>query len=255
MKNLKIKIDGVKQSEGDKTLRSEMQRVSIEHAPLKELHEIFNALYKFINDTSREVDTVFVELQEGSVIVNAELPPATAVYVAQEIEKKEYKRSNSLYTFISALERVSRTSGLTADVSIDDHLTYVITPQQGAGLTLKEPLWLKTELTIHGRIQDIGGKCPNIHIITQQYGELIVDIDIASAQSLTVYKSYTFNLTAEQNWDDPAELRNVKFVSVDLLPQQITLEQFIELEESNWEDVDNALDWVANLRGGINDRN
>ncbi len=229
------------------------EEVSPTHAPLKEVKEIFDALYALIRQTTGENEPSVVSFKAGSLMVVAHPPLSTLTHL-DEVIREGHPQSDQPYTrFVEQLEKVSRNSGLDMALLRDDVVVASITPKEGASLRPREPLWVRTTLTLSGLIMNMGGKNPNIHVLEDHTFETrIIAIDGQTVQDLRLYKlRYIFDVEAEQALEDPSKLRNFKYRSHLAIPQKMSLQDFIAAESPKWSDVDNAEDWVSVMRGRL----
>lgn len=253
MKDLSIRISGTagKTEEGAELL----SQVNLDNAPLKEIHDTINAIYKFILDTADDVKECTVGFSKGSFLMNTHLPEKSAEFVENALKEDNFLPNDPYFVLLSSLERIARLSELDIDFGLDQKYSHRLTSTSGVGLVVKEPLWLKSELTVYGTVTNLGGKKPNVHFLTEDYGEIIVSIDVRTAQRLTVYKSYNFNLIADQDFDNLSEIKNIKFISMDEPVDPIDLDEYVRREQHNWSDIQNPTSWVRSVRSGTSDDN
>ena len=226
------------------------EEVSVQHAPLKEIKETLEALYALIAHTSDSSEPASVSFRDGSLAVVAQLPPQTGSYLAEVMRQPQHNADEEYANFIGKLAKSSRISGLDFSVLQDDVEVVQITPHGGAELRVREPRWVTTTLTMTGRILNMGGRRPNIHVESEHSGETyIVSIDQKTIQELRLYQRYVFDVQAEQAFDDASKLRNMKYRSHLLLAKRMSIEELIALEAPKWADVADPDAWVAMLRG------
>lgn len=255
MKDLSIRIDG--NHMGLYGQEDENNKISLDNAPLKEIHDTINAIYKFILDTSEDMKECTLKFEEGSFVTNVELPEKSVEFINHALTEDEFSIDDPYYNLLSSLQRISRNSpsNLRIDFGFDKTYYHYFTNESVIDIRLKEQTWLKSELTVYGKITNLGGKKPNFHLSTEDYGEIIVNIDLFWAQKLTVYESYNFNLLVDQSFEDPTQIKNARFVSMDEAVKPISLSEYVKREENNWKDVVDPNGWVRSMRGGMNDDN
>lgn len=226
------------------------EEVSPQHAPLKELKEALEALHKLIRETSEQAEQTSIGFRSGSLAVVASLPLDTAVYLSEVTQVKRPKADEPYMAFIQALEASSRRSGLDFTVLRDDVQTAVITPREGANLRAIEPRWVRTTLTFTGQVLSMGGRKPNIHVISEHTGDTyILSIDAKTIQQFQLYHRYVFDVQAEQAFEDPGKLRNFKYRAHLPISARMSLEELIRREGPKWAEVSDPDAWVAKLRG------
>lgn len=256
MEKIVIRIHGVRKE--DKNLPSEMQRhVSLEHMPIDELYHIAKIVRTFLKNANASENEKIVSIWEGSGCVAHQVPTQAQIELSNFVEMGRLGTKSIYRDYFNGLTKISKNSELEIDLSVSDQQKYFITPTQGIDIETPQPMWFWTELYVRGKVTNIGGKAPNIHISTQEYGEIIIPVTEKQAQSFIVYKLYEFNLRVKQNDLEPDKVRDVSLISFtkfDYTP--ITLEEAISHEKDNWKDVDDPVSWVRSLRGEYeNDKN
>ena len=121
----------------------------------------------------------------------------------------------------------------------------------------EEEYWFNAELYLQGEIKEWGGKSKtNIHIETTPYGTVIVDIPAETLRSETrnrVYKDSVILVSAKQNIET-GEIKDVRFLDfIEYSPKfdEDELNELVEKGTEAWKDIEDASDWVRNLRGEI----
>lgn len=225
------------------------EEVSVQHVPLKEVREALDALYVLISKTSDQPNPA-VSFRDGSLEVVAALPVQTAFYLDEVMRQQRTGADERYMDFIRRLERTSRTSGLVFEVLSDAVAVATITPAEGANLRVREPVWVRTTLTFTGQVLSMGGKRPNIHVVSDHTGEThIIAIDAKAIQELRPYQRYVFDVQAEQAFDDAGQLRNMKYRSHLPLGRRMGIQELIASEAPKWADVSDPDAWVDELRG------
>lgn len=231
------------------------EEVSVLHAPLKEVREALDALYTLISKTSDGPEQSAVSFQDGSLNVVASLPTQTTLYLDDVTQQRHPNADEPYMIFIHSLERSSRTSGLDFTVLRDDVQAAFITPHEGAKLRVREPRWVQTTLTLTGKILSMGGKRPNIHVVSDHSGETyIIATNEKTIQGLQAYQRYVFDVQAEQAFDNPSKLRGLKYRSHLLVGKRLSIQELIASEAPKWADVTDPDAWIAAQRGnsGVN---
>ena len=226
------------------------EEVSVQHAPLKEVREALDALYTLIAKTSDGPEPAAVGFRDGSLKVVASLPVQTRIYLDDVMQQRQPSADEPYMAFIRTLERSSRTSGLDFDVLRDDVQVAHVTPHEGAKLLAREPRWVRTTLTFSGQVLSMGGKRPNVHVVSDHTGQTyIIAIDEKTIQALRPYQRYVFDVQAEQALDDPAKLRNIKYRAHLPLGGRMSVQDLIASEAPKWADEPDPEAWLSKLRG------
>ncbi|MDO4245342.1 MAG: hypothetical protein Q4C89_04920 [Deinococcus sp.] len=240
MTELKIRITGVQDG----------SEVSPLNAPLKEVRDVLDALYKLIDSTDESDTDVTVRFERGSLAVVTPLPITTAAQLAYAALQPQLRIGEPYHQFVTSLERTSKRGRLNMSVERDDVRLVSIGHETGANLHTLEPRWVKTTLSITGEIVNMGGKNPNIHVQAADTGDThIIAIDRRSVQELRLYHRYVFDVQAEQTFDEGRKLRNLKYRSHLTYPKRLSLQEMIEREAPKWADVENPDEWLSQLRG------
>ena len=114
--------------------------------------------------------------------------------------------------------------------------------------------FIETEFILYGKIYAEGGKDPNFHIITKEYGSLTV---AATEEQLLegekrLYKVYGVRVSGKQNLSDgkPFELRLKNYIEYNPVFDRDVLDLLIERASKKWETVPDVDAWLNELRAG-----
>lgn len=118
--------------------------------------------------------------------------------------------------------------------------------------------WVDVERYVRGVIEDIGGSTKaNAHLVLANGEKLTVtaDKDLLRVDSVNrLYKQSLLRIKADYNIVT-RKLRNARLISFVEHSNKIDQKAFARMQERGavaWKDVENASDWVDNLRGGSN---
>ncbi|BBN96035.1 hypothetical protein DEIGR_100510 [Deinococcus grandis] len=239
METLKIRVEG----------EFDGRKVSLSNVPLAAMTTSFEALKKLLARTSNMADQTSVSLVEGSVCVEAHLPTDAAVVLGRSTRERTLSESDPYAEFVRTLERAASQSGLTYSVYEDQSELTRITPERGASLTITQRKWIHTSMMIYGFLFNMGGKNPNIHVETEEYGRVRIDIDQRSIRSLQLYQYYNFEVEGPILLENPPQLGALKFVRAIRASGETSLEEAIAIEGPKWAGGD-SMKWLEELRRG-----
>ncbi|CAN5330663.1 hypothetical protein BH09BAC6_BH09BAC6_14720 [soil metagenome] len=116
--------------------------------------------------------------------------------------------------------------------------------------------YINTEMVLYGKINSEGGNNPNFHILTKEYGSLIVS---ASQKQLLegekrLYRVYGIRVSGKQNLADgkPFDLKLIDYIDYNPVFDRSELDLLIARAAGNWEGVEDVDAWLAEIRGGTN---
>jgi hypothetical protein len=117
-----------------------------------------------------------------------------------------------------------------------------------------ENIWVESEIYLYGVITDLGGsQRPNIHLKTEDGKSLTITCtkdDIINEKENHVYHSAALRVSANQNLYS-GELKEIKFLNfIDYDPtyDENQILATIEKGRNAWNDVEDHVEWVRNLR-------
>ncbi len=115
---------------------------------------------------------------------------------------------------------------------------------------------IETEFILYGKINEEGGKNPNFHLLTKEYGKLIIS---ATEQQLLegekrLFKIYGVRAKGKQSLSDrkPFDLKLIDYITYNPNYDEHKLDMLIERASSNWNSVPNVDLWLQGIRGGTN---
>lgn len=121
----------------------------------------------------------------------------------------------------------------------------------------KESLWVDAEFYFYGRINNAGGKDKaNIHINTNEYGNLLIQTSVAflaAREENILYKTLGIRAIGKQHTEtgeiDTASLKFIEFVDYQPAYDEDYLNQLIEKASSSWSKIENKESWLKEIRG------
>ncbi|TAE84666.1 MAG: hypothetical protein EAY81_07410 [Bacteroidetes bacterium] len=116
--------------------------------------------------------------------------------------------------------------------------------------------YIETEFILYGKINEEGGNNPNFHLLTKEYGKLVIS---ATEQQLLegekrLFKVYGVRAKGKQNLTDnkPFDLKLVDYLTYNPNYDEHKLDLLIQRASSNWNAVSNVDLWLKEIRGGVN---
>jgi hypothetical protein len=114
--------------------------------------------------------------------------------------------------------------------------------------------YIETEFTLYGKINEEGGKNPNFHIITKEYGKLIVS---ATEKQLLegekrLFKVYGIRAKGKLSLVDkkPYDLKLISYIEYSPAFNKSELDLLIERASIKLSLIKNVDTWINDLRGG-----
>ncbi len=116
--------------------------------------------------------------------------------------------------------------------------------------------FIETEFVLYGKINEEGGNNPNFHLLTKEYGKLVVS---ASEQQLLegekrLFKVYGVRAKGKQSLTDgkPFDLKLIDYITYNPNYDEHKLDLLIERASVKWNAVLNVDNWLQQIRGGAN---
>lgn len=116
--------------------------------------------------------------------------------------------------------------------------------------------YIETEFVLYGKINEEGGNNPNFHLLTKEFGKLVVS---ATEQQLLegekrLFKIYGVRAKGKQNLSDnkPFDLKLIDYITYNPNYNEHKLDLLIERASASWNGVPNVDLWLKNIRGGAN---
>ncbi|MCU0824850.1 MAG: hypothetical protein MUF77_09440 [Leptospira sp.] len=114
--------------------------------------------------------------------------------------------------------------------------------------------YFETEFLLYGKINEEGGNNPNFHILTREYGKLVVS---ASEQQLLegekrLFKVYGVRAKGKQNLADgkPFDLKLIDYITYNPNYDEHKLDLLIERASIKWNTIPDVDNWLQQIRGG-----
>ncbi len=114
------------------------------------------------------------------------------------------------------------------------------------------PTYFESEFYLYGEIYQEGGKKPNIHISTKEYGNLTVSVtkeQIVNNDKKT-YKPYGLKVRGKKNFEDGSlsDLVLLEFIQYSPIFDKNLLDKVIDKASENWNKISNIDIWLNNIK-------
>lgn len=113
--------------------------------------------------------------------------------------------------------------------------------------------FIETEFILYGKINEEGGNKPNFHLLTKEYGKLVIS---ATEQQLIegekrLFKVYGVRARGKQNLADgkPFDLKLIDYITYNPNYDEHKLDLLIERASANWNAIPNVDIWLQQIRG------
>ena len=123
----------------------------------------------------------------------------------------------------------------------------------------ENPVWVKTELYLEGKITSIGGKSKsNIHIETERFGQIVISTTekfLEEDKKNRIYKEQIIRVEIDQNPIDftyntkSAKLLDFIEYEKEVINESDYLDDLIQKASKDWEDVEDSQVWLNEIRG------
>lgn len=235
---LTLKLDGM----------FEGKQVSIDNAPLDTVAQTLDALRAFVRATSDTPTAASVGFGTGSLAIYQHLPFDTAIALRASMALEEVAENDPYINLVSSLVRAVRDRDLYISFLEGDRELLRV-QSDGVQLNIVEDAWVETTTTIFGQLIDLGGKNPNIHVETEEYGRLRIDATREQIRRLQAYTYYNFSIECEMLFHDTIMYRQCKLRDFMIAHGDISIFEAIAVESAKWEGIGDIAGWVRSVRG------
>lgn len=118
-----------------------------------------------------------------------------------------------------------------------------------------ENSWVSVEKHLTGKVIDLGGKSPNVHLILTDTGETVcvdaTEQQLAAEKENHAYKNVTLRVQGEQHLRTK-KLRNLRLIQFSPQTTEVDEQSLASLWQKGreaWKEVKSAAGWVESLRG------
>jgi hypothetical protein len=232
---------------------------------ISEIKEIISDIESFLYPTRNEKSDrplISYKIEEGSAKHKFFLPITGVILfngLIGEIDNRknidflDYKRAEIISKFQNKAKE--KDLKITFSSSASDSKTLKINKE--TNFYNASAAWINTEFTLYGEIYEEGGISPNLHILTKEYGKLMVT---ATKEQLLegdnkLYRIYGIRAFGKQNIVDgrPFDLKLDRFIEYNPIFNKAELDVLIAKASPNLSKIENVDDWLNQIRGGADE--
>ncbi|MEO8761953.1 MAG: hypothetical protein ABI388_10815 [Bacteroidia bacterium] len=160
---------------------------------------------------------------------------------------------------IENIQNIARKNNFTFNIKTSLNLTNNLKIDVNTQYYLKEDVWIDAEFYFYGKITNGGGSSKtNIHILTDNYGKVIIQTPASFFENLTDNiihkKSFGIRAKGKQNpFTGDIDLDNLKYIDiVEYQPSydQKYLQDLRNKAKNSWLKNINPDNWLNEIRGG-----
>jgi hypothetical protein len=244
------------------------EEISPGHVPLGLLKEFADDVGRFVAGSKKDVQaaSLVVAIREGSLEldvshVDATLPVWTDLNVLKDprsLQDIDPQRAAIVQKWQAQARKYPNRRVLireASDGSSNSRVLLTVTTE--TDFRAKDAgSWVNIERYIKGKVVDMGGaSAVNLHVRMEDGATLKIDAteeELRREEENHLYRSVLLRVNVEENLST-GELRNARFIAFAPYRPKFDAAEFEEMTRRGslaWRDVDNATDWVDELRGG-----
>jgi hypothetical protein len=248
---IEIKVDGIV---GSKPLKP----IDIDIAEIKEMiSDVETFLYP--NRTAKaERPHIAYKIEEGSARHLFYLP-ISGVLLFNALGSEIMKRGNIDFLDPKQAAVIDKFQRKAAENNFE--ISFVSSSSEAPILTINKSTayfkvtasYIETEFILYGKINEEGGNNPNFHLVTKEYGRLVVS---ATEQQLLegekrLFKVYGVRAKGKQNLSDgkPYDLKLIDYITYNPNYDEHKLDLLIQRASVQWNSVANVDAWLQQIRG------
>lgn len=227
---------------------------------ISDLKEIISDVETFLYPSRQEKKSrsqISLDIEQGSSRNIFYLPISSVILfngLISEIKARDsinfldYKRQSIIYKFQTKAKSSDYSFELINSLSPESSLT--INNKTEFQLTALD--YFESEFYLYGEIYQEGGRNPNLHINTKEFGNLTVS---ASKEQLLqgekkIYKTYGLKVSGKKNIEDKTvyDLILIDYIEYEPVFNRNLLNDIINKASINLNKIKNVDDWVLNLK-------
>ncbi len=234
--------------------------ISPKDVDISEVKEFISDIENFLfpdRESKHTRPKISYEIKEGSVVHRFYMPISDVILfngLTQEIDKRKsldflnYKRQ----TIIDKFQKKATKKNYIIELnnSIENKPSLIISNTTHFEKTL--PAFYESEFYLYGEIYQEGGKKPNIHISTKEYGNLVVSAtkdQIIEGEKKT-YKLYGIKVRGKINPEDNtlSDLQLIEFLKYTPEYNESLITKAIRKASVNLSKIKNVDAWLNNIK-------
>lgn len=251
---IEVKIDG---SVGNKPLKP----IDIDIADIKEIiSDVETFLYPTKGEKS-ERPHISYKIEEGSAR-NIFYLPISGVLLFNGLSSEIKNRGNIDFLgnkraeIIDKFQRKAKEKNVEISFLSSSTIEPILKINKETNFFKIAATFIDTEFVLYGKVNEEGGNNPNFHLLTKEYGKLVVS---ATEQQLLegekrLFKIYGVRAKGKQNLSDgkPFDLKLIDYITFNPNYDEHKLDLLIERASVNWNPINNVDLWLEGIRGGTN---
>lgn len=251
---IEVKIDGMV---GNKPLKP----IDVDIAEIK---EIINDVETFLYPTKGEKAErphISYKIEEGSAR-NLFYLPISGVLLFNGLTTEIKNRGNIDFLDNKRAEIINKFQRKASEKNLEISFISSSTKEpflkinKDTGYFKVAATFIETEFILYGKVNEEGGNYPNFHLLTKEYGKLIIS---ATEQQLLegekrLFKVYGVRAKGKQNLVDgkPFDLKLIDYITYNPNYDEHKLDLLIERASAKWNTIPNIDVWLSQIRGGAN---
>lgn len=175
------------------------------------------------------------------------------VEVSQSIDFLDLKTAQAFETF----QQIAKNKNYTIVINTSIDNTNKVQIDNSSNFVRTEAVWADAEFYLYGKITNAGGKeKANIHVVTEEYGSLIIHVPISFLEAYDnnmLYKKYGVRVLGRQHSEtgelDTSSLQFVEFVDYRPRYDEQYLNTLIDKATRSWSGIKDKNTWLRQIRG------
>lgn len=159
---------------------------------------------------------------------------------------------------IETLQESAIKRNLEIEVTTSIDASNKLTINKDTRFSRSQNVWVDAEFYFYGTLVNAGGKSrSNIHLDTDEYGSLIITTDkdyLKAKEENLLYKKYGVRAIGKQNLAtgelDKLNLQLVELIDYNPKFDSSYLAKLMKKASQSWKEVNDADDWLKQMRGG-----
>lgn len=235
-----------------------------DHYDIREIKDMLENVEKLIySGDKKERPTITYRLESGSVkhIFKTSMQYVIAfnaiigqINTSKSIDFLDLPTSQA----IEHIQEISYRKGYNFHIKTSLDASNIVDVNKDTKFLLPKNTLIDAEFYFYGKIIDAGGtKIANIHLVTEDFGKLIIETPqdfIAKYESNFLYRYFGIRATGKQRADTgEIERSSLKFIGlIDYNPayDEVYLKSLRAKAKKSWKKISNPDAWLREMRGG-----
>lgn len=251
---IEVKIDGT-------VANKPLKPIDIDIAEIKEIISDVEAFLYPTRGEKAERPHISYKIEEGSAR-NLFYLPISGVLLFNGLSAEIKNRGNIDFLGNKRAEIIDKFQRKAAEKNLE--ISFYSSTAKGPILKINkesdyykvDAAFIETEFVLYGKINEEGGNNPNFHLLTKEYGKLVVS---ATEQQLLegekrLFKVYGVRAKGKQNLVDgkPFDLKLIDYLTYNPNYEEHKLDLLIKRASAKWNTVVDVDSWLQQIREGTN---